>query len=44
MSERKTQNIKEDPQLREDLKRCVIEMDRDLLDIIEEMIKSKIRE
>jgi hypothetical protein len=43
MTERKTTSIKVDPKLWKELKKQAIDEDRDLSDLVEEMIKEKIK-
>ena len=43
MAERKTTSIKVDPKLWKELKKQAIDEDKDLSDIVEEMIKERIK-
>jgi len=43
MSERKTTSIKVEPQLWKDFKKYAIDQDKDLSDILEQMIKEKVK-
>ena len=43
MSERKTTSIKVEPQLWKDFKKYAIDQDKDLSDVLEQMIKEKVK-
>jgi macrodomain Ter protein organizer (MatP/YcbG family) len=43
MMERKTTSIKVDPQLWKDFKKLAIDQDKDLSDVLEQMIREKVR-
>ncbi len=43
MMERKTTSIKVDPQLWKDFKKFAIDQDKDLSDVLEQMIKEKVK-